>query len=49
MEKHQPDYEVELTVVIGKAAKDVKEEDALDYILAYTVSNDVGTSTEGLD
>ncbi|KAK7681892.1 hypothetical protein QCA50_014854 [Cerrena zonata] len=40
-EKHQPDYEVELTIVIGKAAKDVKEEDALDYVLAYTVSNDI--------
>ncbi|EGN92049.1 hypothetical protein SERLA73DRAFT_191696 [Serpula lacrymans var. lacrymans S7.3] len=38
---HLPDYEVELTIVIGKAAKDVKEEDALDYVLAYTAANDV--------
>ncbi|KAI5124871.1 hypothetical protein M0805_007303 [Coniferiporia weirii] len=38
--KHLPDYEVELTVVIGKPAKDVSEADALDYILGYTVGND---------
>lgn len=42
-EKHLPDYEVELTIVIGKAAKNVSEEDALDYVLAYTGANDVGT------
>ena len=41
VEKHQPDYEVELTVVIGKAARDVSEADALDYVLAYTNGNDV--------
>ncbi|KAI9467050.1 hypothetical protein BJY52DRAFT_1208552 [Lactarius psammicola] len=39
--KHIPDYEVELTVVIGKAAKDVSEKDALDYVLGYTAGNDV--------
>lgn len=38
---HLPDYEVEFTIVIGKAATNVKEEDALDYILAYTGANDV--------
>ncbi|EIW61179.1 uncharacterized protein TRAVEDRAFT_26871 [Trametes versicolor FP-101664 SS1] len=41
VEKHLPDYEVELTVVIGKAAKNVSEADALDYVLAYTVGNDI--------
>lgn len=41
VEKHIPDYEVELTVVIGKAARDVSEADALDYVLAYTAANDV--------
>ncbi|KAI0650930.1 hypothetical protein C8Q79DRAFT_901010 [Trametes meyenii] len=41
VEKHLPDYEVELTVVIGKAAKNVSETDALDYVLAYTVGNDI--------
>lgn len=39
--EHLPDYEVEFTIVIGKAAKDVKEEDALDYVLGYTAANDV--------
>ncbi|THH12362.1 hypothetical protein EW145_g19 [Phellinidium pouzarii] len=38
--KHLPDYEVELTVVIGKPAKDVSEADALDYVLGYITGND---------
>ena len=41
VDKHLPDYEVELTIVIGKAAKDVSEKDALDYVLGYTGANDV--------
>lgn len=39
--EHLPDYEVELAIIIGKPAKDIKEEDALDYVLGYTGSNDV--------
>jgi len=35
------DYEVELGIVIGKAARDVSEAAALDYVLGYTVVNDV--------
>jgi len=35
------DYEVEMGVVIGKQARDVPEKDALDYVLGYTVVNDV--------
>ena len=35
------DYEGELTVVIGKTGKDIKGEDAYDYILGYTSGNDV--------
>ncbi|KAJ5454774.1 fumarylacetoacetate hydrolase family protein [Penicillium daleae] len=35
------DYEGELTVVIGKDAKNVSEKDALDYVLGYTAGNDV--------
>ncbi len=35
------DYEVELAVVIGRVARDVAEKDALDYVLGYTVVNDV--------
>lgn len=38
---HLPDYEVELVIVIGKAAKNVSEADALDYVLGYTGANDV--------
>eukprot|EP01047_Picozoa_sp_COSAG01_P027645 COSAG01_NODE_1831_length_9117_cov_3.960080_8_plen_233_part_00 len=37
----QTDYECELAVVIGKACKDVCEEEALDYVLGYTCANDV--------
>jgi len=37
------DYEVELGVVIGKRAKNVRAEDGLDYIFGYTVMNDVGS------
>ncbi|GKZ64428.1 hypothetical protein AnigIFM50267_003897 [Aspergillus niger] len=35
------DYEGELTVVIGKDAKNVSAEDALDYVLGYTAGNDL--------
>ena len=41
---HLPDYEVELVIVIGKAAKNVSEADALDYVLGYTGANDVRCS-----
>ena len=35
------DYEIELGVVIGKAAKYVSEEDALNHVAGYCVVNDV--------
>lgn len=35
------DYECELAIVIGKAASNVSEADALDYVLGYTCANDV--------
>lgn len=35
------DYEGELAVVIGKAAKNVPRAKALDYVLGYTCANDV--------
>jgi 2-keto-4-pentenoate hydratase/2-oxohepta-3-ene-1,7-dioic acid hydratase in catechol pathway len=35
------DYEVELGVVIGKRARDVEEAAALEYVMGYTVVNDV--------
>ncbi len=37
----QVDYEAELAVVIGKAAKDVSEANAYDYIAGYMNCNDV--------
>lgn len=37
----QADYEVELAVVIGKRAKNVNKENALDYVFGYTIINDV--------
>lgn len=39
--QEQCDYEGELTIVIGRDAKNVSEDDALDYVAAYTVGNDV--------
>ena len=38
---HRLDYEAELAVVIGKKCHNVSEKDALDYVLGYTISNDV--------
>ncbi|KAK3095402.1 hypothetical protein FSP39_014214 [Pinctada imbricata] len=40
-ETTQLDWEVELTIVIGKNAKNVTESDAMDYIFGYTVAHDV--------
>jgi 2-keto-4-pentenoate hydratase/2-oxohepta-3-ene-1,7-dioic acid hydratase in catechol pathway len=37
----QVDYEAELAVVIGRAARRVAESEALDYVLGYTCLNDV--------
>lgn len=39
--QQQVDYEGELVVLIGRDAYDVKAEDALDYVAAYTVGDDV--------
>jgi 2-keto-4-pentenoate hydratase/2-oxohepta-3-ene-1,7-dioic acid hydratase in catechol pathway len=36
------DYEVELGVVFGRTAKNVRQADALDFVFGYTVFNDVG-------
>ncbi|KAI1317757.1 hypothetical protein EDD11_007931 [Mortierella claussenii] len=42
-ENNQADFECELAVVIGKPCKNVKESDALNYVLGYTVGNDIST------
>ena len=41
MEPPEVDYEAELAVVIGQAAKDVSTDDALKHVLGYTAANDV--------
>lgn len=35
------DFEVELAIVVGKEAKNVKEADAMQYVAGYTVAHDV--------
>ena len=37
----QPDWELELAVIIGKPARHVSREQALDYVAGYTIVNDV--------
>lgn len=37
----QLDYEIELAVVIGKQARSVPREEAMDYVAGYTIMNDV--------
>src|SRR5688500_1938553 len=37
------DYECELAVIIGKPAKHVPREKALDYVFGYTCANDVSS------
>jgi 2-keto-4-pentenoate hydratase/2-oxohepta-3-ene-1,7-dioic acid hydratase in catechol pathway len=38
---HRVDWEVELAVVIGRRARHVAPEEALDHVFGYTVANDV--------
>lgn len=35
------DYEAELGVIIGRPARDVSEDEALDFVFGYTVVNDI--------
>jgi 2-keto-4-pentenoate hydratase/2-oxohepta-3-ene-1,7-dioic acid hydratase in catechol pathway len=37
----QLDYEIEIGIVIGKEAFEVKAEDAMDYVAGYTIFNDL--------
>ena len=41
LRSEEVDYECELAVVIGRACKNVRREQALDYVLGYTCANDV--------
>jgi len=38
---NEVDYECELAVIIGKSAKNISQQDALEYVLGYTCANDV--------
>lgn len=40
------DYEAELSLVISKTGRDISKEEALDYVLGYTCSNDVSARTQ---
>ena len=40
-EKPEVDYEIELAAIIGKSAKNVSVDEALEYVAGYTVANDV--------
>lgn len=40
-ELKRTDYEGEIGIVIGKRAKNVRKEDAMDYVFGFTIVNDV--------
>jgi 2-keto-4-pentenoate hydratase/2-oxohepta-3-ene-1,7-dioic acid hydratase in catechol pathway len=40
-QSQQVELEAELTIVIGQMAKNVSEDDALDYVWGFTIANDV--------
>jgi len=37
----QPDWELELAAIIGKPARHVRRDNALDYVAGYTIVNDI--------
>ena len=39
----QCDYEGELSIVIGKTGKNIKEEEALDYVAGYVSSDNISS------
>ena len=39
------DYEVELTVIIGKKGRGISKENALEHVFGYTVGNDLSSRT----
>jgi len=40
------DYEAELSIVLSKSGRDISVEQAMDYVLGYTCSNDVSARTQ---
>ncbi|KAL4985197.1 hypothetical protein BDW68DRAFT_147922 [Aspergillus falconensis] len=43
------DYESEMAIIIGQDAKDISEEEALDYVLGYTAANDISSRTSQMN
>ena len=43
--EHQTDYEGELTIVLGRRCKGATVENALDYVLGYTIGQDISDRT----
>lgn len=39
----QHDWELELALVIGKSGKNIRAEEAMEYVAAYTICNDLTT------
>jgi 2-keto-4-pentenoate hydratase/2-oxohepta-3-ene-1,7-dioic acid hydratase in catechol pathway len=40
------DYEAELSIILSKSGRDIPVEEAMDYVLGYTCSNDVSARTQ---
>ena len=40
------DYEAELSIILSKTGRDILEEEAMDYVLGYTCSNDVSARNQ---
>jgi 2-keto-4-pentenoate hydratase/2-oxohepta-3-ene-1,7-dioic acid hydratase in catechol pathway len=40
------DYEAELSIILSKTGRDIPKEEAMDYVLAYTCSNDISARTQ---
>ena len=47
--KGEVDYEVEMVIVIGKECKNVSQKNAMEYVLGYTIANDVSARQWQLD
>jgi 2-keto-4-pentenoate hydratase/2-oxohepta-3-ene-1,7-dioic acid hydratase in catechol pathway len=40
------DYEAELSIVLSRTGRDIPEDEAMNYVLGYTCSNDVSARTQ---
>lgn len=40
-QNEEMDYEVELAIVLGRSTKNVSEDEAMEFVLGYTVANDL--------